>query len=141
VVEAGKRVRIDREPEAVFDLITDPNRAHEWSGIVRSGSIEEEMGEGTTFRLNARFLGKNIEMDYEVIAYERPTRYAYTGDDPLKMTMTTDIEDAGGATDLTVTIDVDPGRVFSLAGPIFKRQVRKQLDEDLGRLKRLLEGG
>jgi uncharacterized protein YndB with AHSA1/START domain len=135
-----RTITIDAPPEAVFDLLTDPNRAAEWSGAVRSGSGPHPTAVGETFEVEAAFLGATLTSTSDVVEHDRPTRYAYAATQPVALRMAADLAEAGGGTALTVTVDLDPGRLFAAAGPLLKRQMRKQLEGDLAQLKALLEG-
>lgn len=134
-----RTIQIERPVEEVFDLITDPDRAHEWSDTVRSVSADGEVDVGTSLMVEARFLGKSFESTYEVTEYDRPSRYAYTGDRPFKLTMSADLEESDGGTELRFMADVEPGLFFAAAGPLFKRQMKKQIESDMARFKDLAE--
>jgi uncharacterized protein YndB with AHSA1/START domain len=139
VVRVDRTVHVRRPPEVVFDFLTDPYRAAEWSGTVASASADEPIDVGVTFDVEAKFLGQRLHLTCEVTEHERPSRYYYQADKPMRLVMGGTIEEADGGCELCVSVDVDPGRVFAVAGPLFKRQVRKQLEADLERLKDVLE--
>jgi uncharacterized protein YndB with AHSA1/START domain len=140
MVQVDRTIQLQQPPEVVFDFVTTPERTPEWSSTVASASAHDEIREGATFEVEARFLGQRIAMTCEVTEHERPTRYWYRGEKPLRLIMGGTISELDdGHTELCVSIDVDPGRVFSVAGPLFKRKVRKQLEADLQRLKDVLE--
>lgn len=132
-------IRVDKLVEEVFDALTDPDLAHRWSGTVNSATAHGPIDEGQTFTVEASFLGKSLDMDCEVTEYDRPRRYTYRSERPLKMTMSSRFTEADGATEVSTTVDVDPGMLFAAVGPLFKRRMRKQLEGDLERFKELLE--
>jgi carbon monoxide dehydrogenase subunit G len=139
MVQVDRTIHVGRPPEAVFDFLTDPHRAAEWSSTVSSASTDGEIDVGATFDVEARFLGQRLHMTCEVVEHERPSRYYYQADRPMRLVMGGTIEESDGGCELCVSVDVDPGKVFAVAGPLFKRQVRKQLEADLERLKDVLE--
>jgi hypothetical protein len=48
-------------------------------------------------------------------------------------------EAVGEGTRLTTTLQVEPGELFKIAGPLFASQLKKQVEGDAQRLKELLE--
>ncbi|HVM20045.1 MAG TPA: SRPBCC family protein [Egibacteraceae bacterium] len=139
MARASQTVRIQRPAAEVFDALNDPELAPQWSSTVKSVDLSGPPKVGQTFTVEGSFLGVGVTMNCEVTDHDEPTRYAYRSQSPLRMTLESDLEAVDGETDLTMTVDVDPGRLFAAAGPLFKRQVRKQLEGDLKRLKALLE--
>jgi carbon monoxide dehydrogenase subunit G len=135
----SRDVEIDRPIDEVFEKLNDAEFAPEWSGTVESAHTEGETEVGQTFTIEGGFLRVNVEMECEVTEHDPPHRYAYRAEEPLSLSLESDLEEAGGGTRLEMTIDLDPGRLFSLAGPLFKRQVGKQLEKDLRRFKSILE--
>lgn len=137
--EVTRTVTIDQPIEHVFERLNDPEFAPQWSGTVESASAEGETHVGQTFEIEGNFLGKSVDMECEVTEHDPPNRYAYRSESPLKMTLSSELQEAGDGTEVAMTIDVDPGRIFAAVGPLFKRQIGKQLEKDLQRLKDLLE--
>lgn len=138
--EVSESVVIAAAPEEVFDVLTDPNRAPEWSSTARSASGPAELSVGDEFTIEGVFLGRSIDTTFTVREHERPTRYAYAATSPLRVAMAADLDEVDGGTRLVVAVDLDPGLIFAAAGPLLKRQMRKQLRGDLERLRSLLEG-
>jgi uncharacterized protein YndB with AHSA1/START domain len=135
----SRDVEINRPIGEVFEKLNDAEFAPEWSGTVDDAHTHGETEVGQTFTIQGGFLGVSVEMECEVTEHDPPHRYAYRADEPLRLSLESDLEEAGEGTRVEMTVDVDPVRLFSLAGPLFKRQIGKQLEQDLGRLKSLLD--
>lgn len=87
------------------------------------------------------FLGKRIESELEVTAYEPDRRFDLRSvSGPLRFSVSHALEADGEGTRLHVAAEADPGRLFRFAGALVTRQAERQLREDFARLKRLLEG-
>jgi uncharacterized protein YndB with AHSA1/START domain len=134
-----REVEIDRPAHEVYEALNDPDLAPRWSGVVVSADVEGETEVGQEFTITGRFLGVGVDMHCEVTEHDPPRCYAYRSEDPIRMTLESDLEAIDGRTHLEMTVDVDPGALFRLAGPLFARKVRKQLEADLRSLKELLE--
>jgi carbon monoxide dehydrogenase subunit G len=137
--EVSESVVIAASSQEVFDVLTDPNRAPEWSSTARTASGPSPVSLEEEFTIEGVFLGKTIETTFTVHEHERPTRYAYAATSPLRVAMAADLAEADAGTQVTVSIDLDPGLIFAAAGPLLKRQMRKQLRGDLESLRALLE--
>lgn len=134
-----REVEIDRSADDVYAALNDPDLAPRWSGVVVSADAEGGTEVGQKFTITGRFLGVSVDMHCEVTEHDPPRRYAYRSEDPIRMTLESDLEPINGRTHLEMTVDVDPGALFRLAGPLFARKVRSQLEGDLRSLKELLK--
>ena len=131
---------IDRPVDEVFDYIVDPAHAHEWIQGVERAEVTGDLGEGTEVRSSAGFLGVTFDTTATITTYERPTRYAYEGDDPFRYRLTYELREiADGRTEVTIQGDVDPGGFFKLGGGLLVRRMRKQALASLDQLKVNLE--
>lgn len=69
-------------------------------------------------------------------------RLAYrTTGGPFPFSGSFDVTSAGDGTRLAASFDATPAGGFAILGPLFTRLVRRALQRDLARLKRLMEGG
>ena len=61
---------------AAFAYLSRFDRAEEWDPGVEAGEMltPEPVGVGSRFRLVARFLGRRIPLDYEIVAHDRDER-------------------------------------------------------------------
>jgi uncharacterized protein YndB with AHSA1/START domain len=82
VVDHGS-IHIERSPEEVFDYVVDPSTQPDWSidelHVVRPP--KGPIAVGTTYRFAwfSPVLNLPVEVDFEVTAFERPTRLQVVG--------------------------------------------------------------
>ncbi len=135
-------VVIERPIEEVFAYVADPENLPEWASTVLevhkdgSGLLQE----GQTFTSVGKFLGRRLEMPFEVSAHEPPRLHSHrsTGG-PIPNEWTLTFEEEQGGTRYTEVVEGEPGRFFKLVGPLLEAAGRRQLRADLGTLKDLLE--
>ncbi len=100
-----------------------------------------QFGQGSTYRCVNRFLGQRIETEGLITEYEPDRRCSIritTG--PVIGTSRLCFEAVDGGTRFTTTGELDL-TYFRLAKLLVKRKIRKQLINDMGKLKAILENG
>ncbi len=135
-------VVIERPVEEVFAFATEPSNVPKWqSSVVEMKKVTEgPVDVGTKASVVREFLGRRIETTEEVVEYVPHSRFMLkSAAGPVPFTVTSDFEPVGGGTRFEVTIDADPSGLFQLAGPLFARRAKKELESNLGHLKKLLE--
>ncbi|HLA98791.1 MAG TPA: SRPBCC family protein, partial [Anaerolineales bacterium] len=62
MIEFEKSVFIQRSPQEVFDVLTDPPKSTQWQSGVKSAEwiTEGPTGVGSTFKSRNRFLGRDL---------------------------------------------------------------------------------
>jgi uncharacterized protein YndB with AHSA1/START domain len=141
VIDATEQVHIDRPPEDVWDYFTDIANDPEWSPSTKSSQKTSDgpLSVGTTFLVDRKQSGQT-EMEY--VEYTRPTRWILKGSaKPASFTYTADLAVAGGGTDLTSHMQLEPKGAFKLMSPFMKGFVSKQLKQVHAALKHKLESG
>jgi Polyketide cyclase / dehydrase and lipid transport len=137
-----RSVVIDRPIDEVFEFVHDTSKDALWqSTLVESHQLTDgEMGVGTKVREVRQFLGRRIEMDWEVTDYEPSTRSSIkTVSGPIPPTGSYLLEPVDGGTKLTAMGELDAHGFFKLAEPVFARITGRELEANLGHLKDLLE--
>jgi uncharacterized protein YndB with AHSA1/START domain len=133
---------INRPVEEVFAFLSNPENGPKWSSgssdvtITSAGPI----GVGTTYRSIRTVLGRRIESDGVVTAYEPNRSYATkstSGPFPVEGRMT--FERVDGGTRVSGTLVGEPGGFFKLAEPLLVSMIKRQFDADLANLKDLME--
>jgi carbon monoxide dehydrogenase subunit G len=137
-------IEIEREPDDVFNFVTDPNRTRLWQTTVAETSQTPSgaMTVGTRVMDTRRFMGRRIESEWEVIEHDPPRRSvirAVSG--PISFSGSYTLAPDAGGTRLTVSIDLNAAGFFRLAEPVFAQIARRELASNLGHLKDLLEAG
>jgi hypothetical protein len=94
------------------------------------------IGVGTRVERAAGFLGRSFEYVLEVTEFEPGRRIIMRSiEAPFPMTVRYEFEDHGGETTARVGVSGDPGRMYSLTGPLMAAAVRRNLGRDLRRLE------
>jgi carbon monoxide dehydrogenase subunit G len=136
-------VDIDQPVEKVFEFVTDPRNNAKWQTDI----LELEMisgnhsGLGATYRCVNRFMGKRIETENEIIDYApgksccvRITNGVLTGKCSMFFKALKD------GTKFTASGELDL-RYFKLLKMIAARKINQQINQDMLRLKYILENG
>jgi len=142
MIEFEKNISIQRSSQDVFDVITEPAKTPQWQSGVKSAEwiTDAPVGVGSTFRTQARFLGRDIETDLKVTEWEPSklvTIQSVSG--PIQLEITNKVEPQGDVTLLSVTGRLEVGGFFKLGEGLVGKQVEKQVDNDMHTLKLLLE--
>jgi uncharacterized membrane protein len=136
-------IEIQKPVAEVFSYTNDPAMNKSWQeGLVESKITSPgPMGVGTQMTDVRKFLGRDMDSKLEVTAYEANKRISLkTVSGPIKFEITQLYEPAGAGTKLTMIGEGEPGGLFKLAEGAVKKQFETQLQGDLGRLKKVMEG-
>jgi hypothetical protein len=136
--------RIDRAPADVFAVLADVSKNTTWSKTSISGRLlsPPPVGLGTTAREVSRFMGRRIEVDSTIVAFDSDRTFTFvtsTGPFPFRGSFTTDPDGAG--TKLTSEFEAEPTGLLRFADGLFGALIRWKFEGDLANLKRLLESG
>ena len=142
--ETNNSIFINRLPHDVFNIITDPAKQSLWQSMTETveWTSNGSHGVGSTQRVVARFLGRKIESDIEVTAWEPPHRVDWkfvNGPYPAEASNT--LQPQGEGTLLTSRSKGEMGSFFKLAEGLVARQLEKQLTANFESLKLLMESG
>jgi len=136
------KITIKKPIEEIFNFVTDVNNAAKWqSGIIEAKATSNgTTGVGTTYQYITQVMGRKIETEGEVTAYERNSRYAWKSTKgPFPISGNMSFEKTADGVRVTDTVKVEPGGFFKLAEPLMVKQQSSQMEEDLAKLKELLE--
>ena len=133
---------IDRAVEDVFEYVTNVRNLPEWQETAIEADWVEGASPGKGARLRERrdLLGRTIESELEVTAYEPDRRFdvkSLTG--PIRFEVRHSFEAADQGTRLQLTAEGEAGGMLRFAGPMVARQAERQFRADLERLKHVLE--
>jgi len=138
-VVAEREIPAPRDRVAAF--ASDPANDTAWIGGIKRVKVltEGEIGVGTRVERTASFMGRSFDYVLEVEDYEPGRRLAMRSvKAPFPMTVAYEFEDAGERTLARVRVGGNPGRVYSIAGPLMDAAVRRNLAADLKRLAGLV---
>ncbi|MFB9325589.1 SRPBCC family protein [Paenibacillus aurantiacus] len=143
MVDVHTEILIHKSVERTAEYAANPEHAPEWyvnidsAAWVRGSRVE--VGAQAAFK--ARFLGKDLSYVYEIAAYE-PGKLLImrTADGPFPMETTYTWSDAGeDATRMTLRNRGTPTGFSAFLSPLMSFMMRRANNNDLRRLKQLLE--
>jgi hypothetical protein len=120
-------------------MVSDVGSFEKWAPDASDAkqTSEGDFGMGSTFSLKYSMSGKTYDISGSVTAYEPPNRLGLQMvGGPMPMDEIVALEPAGDGTRISQTVDVRPknlvlGVLFTqvnpLMGPMFKKQIRKEL--------------
>jgi carbon monoxide dehydrogenase subunit G len=135
---------IDRPQKDVFAFVTNPNNMSKWNSAVVS--LEQitpgAVGAGTKFKSVGELLGRRIEGGMQITVYEPDTQCGFhINAGPLQVNITLSFKTIGTGTKVSLNAQGNPGGLFKLAEPVLASRVKSMMEENLARLKSVLENG
>jgi uncharacterized membrane protein len=142
-VDVVTAIEIDRPIEVVARYAQDPTNAPQWYANIQSVDWETAapVALGSRVRFMARFLGRQLVYTYEVIELVPDQRLVMrTAEGPFPMETTYTWATAGeGRTRMTLRNRGEPVGFASVTAPVMVMAMRRANNQDLARLKGLLE--
>jgi uncharacterized protein YndB with AHSA1/START domain len=135
-------VEIARPPAQVFAALADLERVPAWQESALESRCDGALEEGARIHERRRAMGREIESELEVTAFEpsrRLTLKAVGGPVPFTVDHQLVEQDGGDSTFLHVIVEGTPGSFLKLATPMLKRRAEHELRGDFERLKEQLE--
>lgn len=135
---------IDRPVKDVFAFVADPNNMSKWNAAVVS--LEQvtpgSVGVGTKFRSVAEMMGRRIEGEMQVTAYDPGNQCGFqVKAGPMQVNLTLAFKTVGTGTKVSLNAQGNPGGIFKLAEAVMARQVKSMMEGNLLRLKSVMEKG
>lgn len=136
---------VRRPVEEVFDYLGDFTRTEQWDpGTVTTTRTSGDGGLGTTYANTSEFMGRTVDLVYETITFQRPTRVQFRGrnkgstaTDSMTFTPTDD-----GATSIHYRADFVFHGVLKYVAPlVVGRRLDALADETVAQITRVLEEG
>ena len=98
-------------------------------------------GVGSTAVMTQKVMGREVENQMEVTAYEPPYQLCFaTTSGPISFEGCQTCEEDEGGTLFSLAIDGEVGGFFKVAEGMVQRQVQSSFERDLANLKAILEG-
>lgn len=134
---------INRPLEEVFAYLTDVANWPQWNQAVRNvvQTPPGPMGHGTTLRGVSEVMGRVMQYSGEILEYDpnkKVVQKMRVG--PADIQASWLFEPVEGGTRLTMRSEADTSGASRIAGSLIDRVVKKQIEENLARLKASLEG-
>jgi uncharacterized protein YndB with AHSA1/START domain len=142
----AREIEIDASPDAVYDVLADPNCLGEWV------TIQEELEEapdgdlrpGARLRQRMKIAGQRFHLSWTVVEAERPSRIVWNGRGPMGSSAKAIYElrgDGDGHTTFSYLNEygLPGGAAGRLAGRAISAASGREADRTLKRLKKLVE--
>ncbi len=135
---------INRATEEIFAYVSDIENLVDWSSaIISTRKISPgEIHVGATVQSTIRFLGKWLDITFEIVEYE-PSRYltlkSIAGVTPCLFCYQFEPAEGGGTIVSLGTIIHLTGVILDLTEPVVTSVIRRQQEHDLLTLKAILE--
>ena len=140
--EFTSSILINRPQEDVFKVITDPDIQSKWQSLLESmeWTSNGSTGVGSTMKTVSKFLGRKIEAEIEITAWDPPHRIDWkVNNGPYPAQVSNKLVSQGAGTLLTSTSSAEFGGFFKLAEGLLGKQIKKQIDNNYESLKLLME--
>jgi uncharacterized membrane protein len=135
---------IDRPVQDVFDFLSNPLNLPKWQTMIAKidpvtpGPVQV----GSKFNVHSEMLGRKIDGVMDITEYEPPARFGFRNvAGPMQVHATAILKTVGTGTKVTLNAQGEPGGMFKLAEGVLAKQVKSQMEENLKRLKSVLESG
>ena len=135
---------IDRPVKDVFAFVSNLNNMSKWNSAVVSLQqvTPGAVGIGTKFKSVGEMMGRRIEGDVQVTAYEPDNKTGFQMQaGPVQVNVTINFKTVGTGTKVSLNAQGNPGGLFKLAEPVMAGRVKALMEENLARLKSVLEKG
>ena len=138
-----RTITLPGRAEEVFAYLSDFTTTEEWDPPTQSTVlVSGDGGVGTRYRNISKFLGKETETVYTVVALEAPTRLELEGDaSSMRLHDTLTVEQAGADVRVTYRAEFHPEGAAKLATPLLPPALKalgdaaaEQMEECLRRL-------
>jgi carbon monoxide dehydrogenase subunit G len=135
-------ILIDRPVQDVFAFVSNLNNMPKWNAAVVSLQqvTPGPIGVGSKFKSVGEMMGRRIEGEVQVTAYEPDSKTGiqmHAG--PVQVNLTITFKTVGTGTKVSLNAQGNPGGLFKLAEPVMAGRVKSLMEENLARLKSVLE--
>ena len=133
---------IDRPVKEVFAFVSNLNNMSQWNSAVVS--LEQitpgDVGVGSKFKSVGEMMGRRIEGEVQVTSYEPDSKTGFQMNaGPMQMNVTISFKPVGTGTKVSLNAQGNPAGVFKLAEGMLQGRVKSMMEENLARLKSVLE--
>ena len=143
-VSVESSILINRPIHEVFTYATDWDKYPLWEGeVLESRKLSDgPTGVGTTYRHVAKFMGRRLETEGVVTAYEPNHMLCFkVTKSSFPFSACQEFREGNGGTRAIYTFESELNGILKLLQPLTMRMAKKTLDDNYTRLKKLLEAG
>lgn len=135
---------IDRPQKDVFAFVANPGNMSKWNSAVVSleQATPGSVGVGTKYKSVGEMMGRRIEGEMQITAYEPESKCGFQiNAGPMQVNITLSFKTVGTGTKINLNAQGNPGGLFKLAEGVLAGRVKTMMEENLARLKTVLEKG
>ena len=133
---------IERPVDQVFDFISTPENDYRWQyGTLAAAAFSERRDRMRTFfRSIGHLMGRRNLGTFEITQFETDKTYGFRSlSGPVHSTTSYHLENLGGRTRISISIRASIPNFFHITEKLLSKTMEIQLDEDVARLKKILE--
>ena len=144
-MKVERSTHIAAPPEAVYDIVMDPDRLKDWVTIHQyvEGSPVSPLKKGSELTQCLKLAGRKFHVDWRVVENDPCQYVVWEGRGPVasraRVEYRFDANDAGTEFSYVNEYDLPGGALGRIAGRAVSRVTQKELDGSLQRLKQLVE--
>lgn len=149
-VVAEAAVLIERRLEEVFAFVSNPGNETTWhtqilqvrpaGGSAERSELPGSRSDGSTWTVNASFMGRRMEGEVQVTGFEPDHRIEFTTrSGPVRPIATCRFEGADGGTLFTRHTEIPLKGIFRLMKPLIQRDAIRRQERHIENLKTILE--
>ena len=126
-----RTVETTASPAAVFAYLSDFTTTNEWDpGTVRTERVSGDGGVGTRYHNTSKFMGRETELTYEVVAHQPDSQFKLRGENSSVVANDSmDIAPLGEGSTVTYTADFEFKGVGRFVAPLLRPALKKLGDE------------
>jgi hypothetical protein len=133
---------IERPIQQVFDYVSTPENDFQWQdGTLATASLPNNSGTlQTFFRSIGHLMGRRNISTFEVTDYEPNRKYGFKSlSGPVHSRTSYTLENVNGRTEIHISIQASAPNFFRITESLLGITMKKHLEEDVARLKEILE--
>jgi uncharacterized protein YndB with AHSA1/START domain len=141
MIRVEKTTVVRRPTDEVFAFVADQTNAARWqSGIVEVRRLTDgPPGVGTRHSFTRALMGRRMNAENEYVVFDPGKRVEFRTTSGPKLLASYAVTPMPEGTRLTATIELDVSGIMSVADPLVARVLRRDVVENLARLKSVLE--
>jgi uncharacterized protein YndB with AHSA1/START domain len=133
---------IERPVEQVFDFVSTPENDFQWQyGTLATARLPKGSGVMQTFfRSIGHLMGRRNLSTFEIIEFEPNKKYEFKSlSGPVHSRTSYTLENVNGGTRINISIQASAPDFLHITEELLWNTMKKQLEEDIARLKSILE--
>jgi hypothetical protein len=133
---------IERPVKEVFDFVSTPENDFQWQyGTLATARLPKGSGViQTFFRSIGHLMGRRNLSTFEITEFEPNKKYEFRSlSGPVHSRTSYTLENVSGGTMINISIQASAPDFFHITEKLLWNTMKKQLEEDIARLKTILE--